>query len=129
MRITLLAVAILAAPATALAQTPAPGQQDMMKMMQLAAHNQLGVFEFCQAQGAVGTDAVDLQRRLIGMLPPPTGIDGLDDAEAAGKEGRVEFAGTKVVLADAAKAKGVSTADMCKQMATLVQTQAAQLPK
>lgn len=113
-------------PAPGTAATP--GQQDMMATVQRAAHNQLGVLQYCQAQGAVGDDVVALQRRLLGMLPPAQ-VDGLDEAEAAGKAGTVEFAGSKVALADAARSQNSTPDAMCKRMADMLKAQAAQLPK
>jgi hypothetical protein len=126
-------IALGLSPFAVMAQTPgvpgAPGNQaDMVAMMQRAAHNQLGVLEYCQAQGSVGADTVSLQQRVLGMLPPAK-VDGLDDAEAAGKKGVVSFAGNQVPLADAAKAQNTTPDAMCKQMATMLQAQAAQLPK
>ena len=126
--------AALSAPLPALAQAPAApagmpqGQQDMVRMMHLAAHNQLGVLEYCQAQGSIGADVVALQQRILGLLPPAQ-VDGLSEAEAAGKRGLVQFGGSQVQLADAAKAQSTTPDAMCKQIATMLQTQAAQLPK
>ena len=127
-------VAVAAASFPALAQAPATpagmpqGQQDMVRMMHLAAHNQLGVLEYCQAQNSVGADVVALQQRILGMLPPAQ-VDGLNEAEAAGKRGVVQFGGSEVPLADAAKAQNTTPDAMCKQMASMLQAQAAQLPK
>ncbi len=120
-------------PFAVMAQAPAssgvPGNQaDMVAMMQRAAHNQLGVLEYCQAQGSVDSDTVALQQRMLSMLPTAK-VDGLDDAEATGKKGIVSFAGNRVPLADAAKAQNSTPDAMCKQMATMLKTQAAQLPK
>lgn len=105
------------------------GQQDMMQMLQLAAHNQLGVLEFCQAQGYNGPEAVALQRKILGMMPAPPKMDGIDDAEAAGKGGEVQAGGTHVKLVDAAKTQNTTPDAMCKQMSAMLQQQAAMLPK
>ncbi len=112
------------------AQMPAPSQdpQAMMKMMHLAAQNQLGVLEYCEANGSVGSDVVDLQKRMIGMLPPAQ-VDGLDAAEDSGKKGIISVGGQQMVLADSAKAQGTTPDAMCKQMGTMLKTQAANMPK
>jgi len=116
------------------AQAPAPqrgatpGQQDMIRMVHQAAHNQLGILEYCQAQGSVGADMVTLQERALGVLPPAQ-VDGLNEAEAAGKRGVVQFGGSEVQLTDAAKAQNTTVDAMCKQIASLLQTQASQLPQ
>lgn len=122
-------------PLAALAQTPttpggqtAAGQQEMMKTMHLAARNQLGIIEYCQSQGSVGADVVALQKRMLDMLPPAQ-VDGLDAAEAAGKKGTVQFAGNSVDINEAAKAQNTTADAMCKQIGSMLQQQAANLPK
>ncbi len=122
-------VALAGSPAARAQTTPAPGgQQDMLRMMHLAARNQLGVLEFCQGQGSVGQDVVDQQRKLMALLPAAQ-VDGLDEAEANGKRGIVVFAGSQTSLADAAQAQNTTVEAMCKQMGALIQAQAAQMPK
>lgn len=117
------------APSLAQAQAPAAGgQQEMVRTLLLASRNQLGVLEYCRAQGSLGQGVVDLQRKMIGMLPPQQ-VDGLDEAEATGKRGVVSFAGSQTALADAAKSQNTTVDAMCKQMGSMLQAQAAQLPK
>lgn len=136
MRGYMLATALVLAPCSGFAQAPAQGQyaappqgqQAMTRMIYLAAHNQLGVLEYCQGKGSVGADTVALQRRVLGMMPAEQ-VDGLDEAEAAGKQGQVQFGGNQVLLADAAKSQNTTEDAMCRQIATLLQNQAAQLPK
>ncbi len=127
----LAALAFVAVASAASAQTPAtppPSEQDMLKMLHLGGRNQLGVLQYCQAQGSVGVDVVALQQRMLTMLPPAQ-VDGLAEAEAAGKRGEVQFGGTHVMLADAAKAQNTTPDAMCKQIGAMMQAQAAQLPK
>lgn len=131
MRLPLLAATFFAFAAPALAQTTTPppaGQQEMMVMMHRGARNQLGVLEYCQTQGFIGADVVALQQKMLGMLPPAQ-VTGLDEAEAAGKRGVVQFAGNEVAIVDAAKARNTTPEAMCKQMGEMLQSQAAQLPK
>lgn len=97
-------------------------------MLHRAAHNQLGVLQYGQSQGSIGADTLDLQRRLLGVLPPMQ-VDGLDEAEAMGQRGVVDFAGNQIALTDAAKAQSTTADAMCKQIASMLQAQAAQLPK
>lgn len=130
-RSLLAALALCATASLAQAQMPAMpggGQQDMARTMHLAAHNQLGVLEYCKAQGNVGQDVVDIQRRMMGLLPPMQ-VAGLDDAEALGKKGIVSFGGSQTSLADAAKAQNTTVEAMCKQMGSMIQAQADKLPK
>ena len=121
-------VALLPLSAVAQGQAPVEGQAEMLKTLALAGRNQLGVLEFCRAQGSVGTDVVDLQRKALGLLPPVQ-VDGLADAEALGKRGVVSVAGSQTELAVAAKSRGTTVDAMCKKMADLLQSQAASLPK
>lgn len=103
-------------------------QQNMVRMMYRAARNQLGVLQYCQTRGSVDADVVVLQRRMLAMLPPAE-VDGVDQAEAAGKRGVVQFGGNEVSIADAAKAQNTTPDAMCKQIATMLQNQAAQMPR
>ncbi len=97
-------------------------------MVHQAAHNQLGILQYCQSQGSVGADTVALQQRALGVLPPAQ-VEGLDEAETAGKRGVVQFAGSSVQLTDAAKAQNTTVDAMCKQIAALLRSQASQLPQ
>ncbi len=97
-------------------------------MVHQAAHNQLGILQYCQAQGSVGADTVTLQQRALGVLPPAQ-VDGLNEVEAAGKRGVVQFGGSEVQLTEAAKTQNTTVDAMCKQIATLLQNQASQLPQ
>ena len=114
------------------AQTPttAPpaGGADMMHMMSLGAHNQLGVLEFCQANGNLGADKVVLQQKMIGMLPPSS-TDGLDAAEATGKTGVISFGGTQTSLPDAAKAQNTTVAALCGKIGDALAQAAKSLPQ
>ena len=125
---TLMPVAALAQSPTAPGGQMPQGQQEMMKTMHLAARNQLGIIEYCQSQGSVGADVVALQKRMLGMLPPAQ-VDGLDAAEDAGKKGMVQFAGNSVDIKDAAKAQNTTPDAMCKQIGSMLQAQASNLPK
>ena len=129
--------AALAMPLAAHAQAPAMptmpgaapgGQADMAKMMQLAARNQLGIIEYCKDQGSVGDDVVALQKRMLTMLPPAQ-VDGLEAAEAAGRKGLVQFGGNEVDIKQAAQGQNTTPDAMCKQIGSMLQAQAANLPK
>lgn len=128
----------LLAPAGASAQAPAPGaspgaptaaqdEQAMLRMMHRGARNQLGVLQYCQSNGSIGADVVVLQRQMLAMLPPIQ-VDGLDQAEAAGKRGVVQFGGQEMAIPDAAKARNTTPDALCKQIGAALQAQAAQMP-
>ena len=50
------------------AQAQAP---DQMKMVYEAARNQLGVLQYCSDKGMADSSAVDTQKKMLTMLPPP----------------------------------------------------------
>lgn len=131
---SLFAAILLAAAAQAQAQTPAPatppagGQADMMHMMTLGAHNQLGVLQFCQGKGFIAADTVALQQKMIGMLPPSSS-DGVDAAEATGKTGVVSFGGTQTSLEDAAKTQNTTVAALCGKLAAALAQAAKSMPQ
>ena len=94
-----------------------------------AARNQLGVLEYCQAEGHIDGDAVEIQGRMIGMLAPAVDEEAVNAAYEKGKEGTVSAMGIEQTLADAAKTQGVDEAALCTQLAQLVQQAGAQLPQ
>lgn len=130
-----LAGAVLAPSQPAAAQTPAQSpaashqSEEIVRSMHLAARNQLGILQYCQAQGAVGEDVVALQRQALGALPPTAQVGGLEEAEAAGKRGMIAFDGSEVPFAVAAGARGLRVRTNCKYIALTVQAQAGQPPK
>ena len=127
---TLLATAAAHAQ-TAVPTIPAPsagGQADMMHMMTLGAHNQLGVLQYCQDKGFIGPETVALQQKMIGMLPPSS-TDGVDAAEATGKTGVVSFGGSQTSLEDAAKTQNTTVAALCGKLATALAQAAKSMPQ
>jgi hypothetical protein len=110
------------------AQAPSQVPPDATKTVRLAAHNQLGVLEYCQAQGAVDASVVAMQKKMIGMLPAAP-ANGEDAAESTGKQGIVDAAGQQVALDEAAKAQHTSVAALCDQMGSMVRASAANLPQ
>ncbi|MFV0300331.1 MAG: pore-forming ESAT-6 family protein [Paracoccus sp. (in: a-proteobacteria)] len=94
-----------------------------------AARNQLGVLEYCQAEGHIDGTAVEIQGKMIGMLPAATDEDAVNAAYEKGKEGTVSAMGIEQTLADAATTQGVDEAALCTQLAQLVQQAGTQLPQ
>lgn len=93
-----------------------------------AARNQLGVLEYCQAQGHIDDKAVEIQGKMIRMLPAATDEAAAEAAYEKGKEGAVSAMGVEQTLAEAAAAQGVEEAALCTQLAQLVEQAGAQLP-
>jgi len=94
---------------------------DQIDMLHRAAANQLGVLEYCQAQGNTDGAAVAAQKALMTKLPGSS--SNTDDAEALGKQGTVSVNGNTLTLASAAETQKTTVAALCKQMAdTVVQT-------
>lgn len=131
--------AFLALPALALtagfamAQTEAPAAPDAaamqmdMGMAYESARNQLGVLEFCQTEGHIDGKAVEIQTKLLTLLPEGDKAKG-DAAQEKGKTGTVSSMGMEQTLEAAATAQNSSVEALCKQMDTMIQQLAAQLP-
>lgn len=110
------------------AMCPALAQSDPMAAGRQAAANQLGVMEFCQAQGFADGDAVTAQRAAFGRLPPPpAGSPPTDAAEALGRQGTLSMNGTQTTLTDLASTHGTTVAAMCGQMASVAKQVAGQM--
>lgn len=123
---TLVAAALLAAAdasaQTAPADAPLPGLSDAQKkQLYDAAHNQLGVLEFCAGQNFVGADVVELQRRAIAVLPTPPDVSGGAEAERAGQLGIVMASGQTLTLETAAKSRNTTIAALCAAIAKSLQ--------
>ncbi|MQT14458.1 hypothetical protein [Segnochrobactrum spirostomi] len=114
----LFAAADASAQTAAPADAPPPGLSDAQKkQLYDAAHNQLGVLEFCAGQSFVGTDVVELQRRAIAVLPTPPDTSGGDEAERAGQLGIVMASGQTLTLETAAKSRNTTIAALCAAIA------------
>ncbi|MDT1061242.1 pore-forming ESAT-6 family protein [Paracoccus sp. CPCC 101403] len=114
-----------AAPATTQAPAAAPVQDNGAAYE--SARNQLGVLTYCQQKGFIDGKAVETQTKLLAMIPAGDTAKG-DAAEAKGKEGTVSAMGVERSLADAATEQKTTEEALCKQMDTLLQQLAAQVP-
>ncbi len=112
-----LAVSLLALPVMA---------QDMDDTI-AASQNQLGLLEYCEAQGHIDGTAVATQVKLMAMLPAPTDTAKTEAAYAKGKEGVLSVGGTESDL-KLLDSQGGSLADVCKQMADAMAAVAGQIP-
>jgi putative hemolysin len=119
------AAAPAAAAATQAPAATAPAQEGGAAYE--SARNQLGVLSYCQDKGYIDTKAVETQTKLLGLIPAGDSAKG-DAAEAKGREGTVSAMGVERTLADAAKEKNTTEDALCKQMDTLLQQLAAQVP-
>ncbi|MFO1139620.1 MAG: pore-forming ESAT-6 family protein [Paracoccus sp. (in: a-proteobacteria)] len=115
-----------AAPAAPAAPAAAPVAADTGAAYE-SARNQLGVLIYCQDKGHIGPTAVETQTKLLTMIPAGDTAKG-DAAEAKGKQGTVSAMGVERSLADAATEQKTSEEALCKQMDTLLQQLAAQIP-
>ena len=119
---------VVAVAQPAAAQVAAHRSPEILRSLHLAARNQLGILEYCAAQGAVGEDVVALQRQAVSTLPPAPDA-GLVEAEAAGRRGMIAFDGSEVTFAAAANARGLRVEANCKFIAITVLAQAGQPPR
>lgn len=93
-----------------------PRTEETRRSLHLAGRNVLGILQYCQAQGFIGPDAAEAQRDLLRRAPPAT-VPGLDEAEAAGRQGIVAFLDSRVTIQEAAQAEGVLVETRCRLMA------------
>lgn len=124
-------------PAMALAATMAVAQEDATEapaapefdaeMAYESARNQLGVLKYCQESGHIDGTAVEIQERLLTMLPAGDAAKG-DAAEEKGRTGTVSAMGSEQALEAAATAQNTTEEALCQQMDTMIQQLASQLP-
>ncbi len=122
MKMTPIAISILTLP---LFTTTVLAQGDQMAMICQAAANQLGVLEYCKDQGAVDDAPVTAQHAVMAQLP--AGTESTDADENLGKQGTLSVNGTTITLAKAATSRGITVADLCKQIGNSVVQGAAML--
>ncbi|QFQ86899.1 hypothetical protein F8A10_05335 [Paracoccus kondratievae] len=120
-----IALAQEAAPAAPEAPAAIPGQDAGAAYE--SARNQLGVLSYCQEKGYIDGKAVEVQTKLLAMIPAGDTAKG-DAAEAKGKEGTVSAMGVERSLSDAAKEQNTTEEALCKQMDGLLQQLASQVP-
>ena len=107
----------------------AQASPEQIEMAYNAARNQLGVLKYCQDKGYTDGGAVDVQTKLLAMIPAPSDATKGDAAEEAGKQGKVAAMGIDQDIATSAKAQNVSEEKLCQTMADMVKQAGAQLPK
>ncbi|RDJ24304.1 hypothetical protein DWF00_03605 [Bosea caraganae] len=121
---------LAAALAAGFSAAPAFAQQpDQLKIAYEAGRNQLGILGYCSDKGFVGADVVDVQRKLLGIIPVPADKSGGDAAEAQGKKGTFAAMGMTQDIEAIAKAQNSTPAAFCKTVGDAIKAAAAQLPK
>ena len=125
MKFRLLLLTVVAAPVLA-----AP-EGDPMEMARLSNANQLGLMEYCQANGWADQAAVESQRSAGSSLPAAANTSGLADAEAAGKKGDLLNNGAPMPLASMARQSNTTEQALCGKFvdaAKTVETQRRSMP-
>lgn len=119
-----LAVALTGAPLMAqeAGVMPAIGMEDAIS----TSYNQLGLLEYCQAEGHIDGEAIEVQKKVMAMLPAPQDTAKAEEAQAKGAKGVLAVAGTEDM--DIA-ATGLSASEMCAQMAATLVEMGKQLPQ
>ncbi|SPL65044.1 pore-forming ESAT-6 family protein [Ochrobactrum soli] len=102
---------------------------EQMEMAYSAARNQLGVLTYCKDKGYTDDAAIEIQNKMLGLIPPPADTAKAEAAEETGKQGKVSVMGMEQDLATSAKAQNVSEEKLCQTMADAVKQAGAQLPK
>ena len=71
----------------------APGyaqvSNDQMEMAYNSARNQLGLLKYCQNAGHIDGDAVDIQTKMIALIPAPSDTAKGDEAQQEGEKGKI----------------------------------------
>lgn len=119
------AAALLSFVAPSFAQT----QADQLKVAYQAARNQLGILGYCADKGYTDGGAVEVQKKLIALIPAPADLSGGDAAEAAGRKGKISAMGMEQDIEAIAKAQNGTSAAYCKQIGDLVKQMGAKLPQ
>ena len=94
-----------------------------------AARNQLGVLEYCQAEGHIDGAAIEVQGKMLEMMPAATDEAAAQAAYEKGQAGTVSAMGVEQTLDEAATAQGADVAGLCAQLAALVEQAGEQLPQ
>ncbi|NPD13763.1 pore-forming ESAT-6 family protein [Xinfangfangia sp. D13-10-4-6] len=92
------------------------------------ARNTIGLLEYCQAEGHIDGAAIEVQNKIVAMLPAAGDADKVEAAYAKGKEGILSVNGVEQNIKDA-DAQGSSQAEVCKQMSDALIAMGAQLPQ
>ena len=116
---------LLSSGSLSLAQT----QADQLKVAYQAGRNQLGVMTYCSDKGHIGSDVVDIQKKLLGLIPAPADKSGGDEAEAQGKKGVISAMGMTQDIEALAKMQNGTPAAFCKQIGDALKQAGAALPK
>lgn len=85
----------------------------------LAAYNQLGLLEYCEEQGYVGADVVELQSRMMSLLPTPRDPSGAEEAQQTGRAGTIAAGEQTMSIADATAGEGTAEA-VCAEIGDAV---------
>lgn len=107
----------------------AQSQADQLKVAYQAARNQLGLLGYCVDKGYTDTAAVEVQKKLVALIPAPADLSGAEAAEAAGRKGTISAMGMEQNIEAIAKAQNGTPAAYCKQIGDLVKQMGANLPK
>jgi hypothetical protein len=108
MRSIALAAATLGAAIAAMPARAATDPRDPAHAAYLAAYNQLGILEYCEQHGYVDASVVELQTRMMSLLPTPTDASGAAEAQAAGRDGTIEAGEQTMSIADASAGEGTA---------------------
>ncbi len=113
---------------TSLTAAFAQATPEQMEMAYGAARNQLGVLQYCQEKGYTDGSAIEIQTKMLALIPAPSDTTKGDAAEATGKQGKVSAMGMEQDLAASAKAQNVSEEKLCQTMVDALKQAGAQLP-
>ena len=121
----IVAAVFMSGTTAAVAQQTIPGADDLAAL----SKNQLGLLEYCRAEGYIDDKAIVVQNKLMSMLPAAKDTNKVETAYQKGKAGTVAALQKDMALADAAQEKKTDVATLCKNLANLIVKAGENLPK
>lgn len=114
-----LALTILMAFQAPNVATAQPGDE-RARSLQLAARNQLGLLEYCRAQGMVDEKVVSTQREMVQRLSGSPASNPVDSPEeASGRAGFLAFGERQGRFDESAAAQGLTLKTACEGRAAI----------
>ena len=113
-------IALASVQAATIPNAAAQPADERARYVQMAAHSQLGILEYCHTLGLVDDTAVAAQKRAIERLPKPPGSNDAGHLEQeAGRAGLLAFGTIQVRFDESSQAQGFTLKTACEGRAAL----------
>lgn len=84
------------------------------------AHNQLGVLTYCETQGFIDDLAIQIQNKVIEMLPEAENLEDAEKAFETGLSGHIQAHGLDMMIDEAAEIRGGDARGYCREVSRLL---------